>query len=312
MSIDCTCGVNAGNLGTVNCPPQIGKILRTNFVNRYKDDGTENYIDTTVTLNKAFFDALQYHTDTSERVYPLPEDLEEVETPKGETVYKSYASGRKVKIRQGQRDFTAQLPLAAAAMIGKINARGCTKQSVYLFTTIGVLGVRKEAGKLHPIAIAPETIDAMLALQTDADAQHAVLMMQWAQDVEDKELSIIPYSKITGIDLFTQFKGKLDANIEQVGSKSTTTFSVKITNDYGDAVDLFPVKNLIAADFVLYNVTDSAAVTISTCTESPDGTYVFTFTAQTNTDKLRLSLGTTAAAKPYDDATWADVEIVLQ
>ncbi len=312
MSNDCTCGVNAGNLGSVNCPPQIGKILRLNLTNRYKDDGTENYIDTTVTLNKAFFDALQYNTDTSIRIYPLPEDLEEVETPKGETVYQSFASGRKVKIRQGFRDFTAKYPLAPAAFIGKINARGCTKQAAYFFTTIGILGVRKEAGKLHPIAIAPETIDAMLSLQNDAEAQMAIIMMQWAQDVEDKELAIIPYSKITGIDLFTQFKGKLDANIEQVGTKSTTTFSVKITHDYGDAVDMLPVKNLVAADFSLYNVTDSAAVTISTVTESPDGTYAFTFTAQTNTDKLRLSLASTDAAKPYDDATWADVEIVLQ
>lgn len=311
MSNDCTCGVNAGNLGTVNCPPQIGKILRPNFVNRYKDDGTENYIDTTATLNKAFFDALQYHTDTAQRIYPLPEDLEDVETPKEETVYQTFGSGRKVKIRQGFRNFTAKLPSAAAAMVGKINSRGCTKQGVYFFTTLGILGVRKEAGKLHPIAISPETIDSMFMIQNETEAQQIILMMQWAQDVEDKELSLIPYSKITGIDMFTQFKGKLDANIEQVGTGTTTGFAVKITHDYGDAVDMLPVKNLVAADFALYNVTDSASVTIDTCVESPDGTYTFTFTAQTGTDLLRLSLASTDAAKPYDDATWADVVINL-
>jgi len=104
----------------------------------------------------------------------------------------------------------------------------------------------------------------------------------------------------------------MDANLSQVGTGTTTGFSAKLTLDYGNAKTKLPISGLVAGDFVLYNVTDSAAVTISTCTESPDGTYAFTFTGQTNTDILRLSLGTTTPAKPFDDATWSSVSITLQ
>lgn len=316
MSVECVCGTNIGNLGSPNCPPEIGKILKANFQNQYQDNGTRNYLDTTVTLNAAYWNAKQYHADTDIRIYPLPEILEEVEANKEPTVYKTYKSGRMVKIRQGFRNFVAKVVKAAAALVDKINARGCSKLGVYFHTTKGFLGWYTEPGKLYPIPISQDSLDAILQLQNEDDPQFINLMMQWAQNVTDGKLAIIPYSAIDpDFDLQEDLRGMLDTNIEQVAAnRSTTTFKLKITFDYGDAVTMQPVTGLVTADFAVFNDTDNLSAALTSATEDPNepGTYAFVIAAaQTATDDLRLSLNATTNAQGFDDATWADVLISL-
>ena len=72
-------------------------------------------------------------------------------------------------------------------------------------------------------------------------------------------------------------------------SISTTSFKTTMTFDYGTWKNKDVATGFDAADFALYNVTDAASVSISTCVESPDGTYTFTYTAQTSADVLRLT-----------------------
>jgi hypothetical protein len=314
--VECVCGTNSGNLGSPNCPPEIGKLLKANFQNLYQDNGTRNYIDTTVTLNAAFWNALQYNASTDIRIYPIPEILEEVEALKENTVYKTYKSGRMVKIRQGFRNFVAKIVKGAAALVDKINSRGCSKLGVYFHTTKGLLGWYTEAGKLYPIPISQDSLDAILQLQNEDDPQYINLMLQWAQNVTDGKLAIIPYSAIDpDFDLKEDFRGMLDTNITQLaGNRSTTTFTVDISFDYGDSVSMQPVSGLVTADFDLDNVTDSTQLTITSATEDPlvPGRYAFVISvAQTATDDLRLSLNSTTNAQGFDDATWEDVVISL-
>jgi hypothetical protein len=47
---------------------------------------------------------------------------------------------------------------------------------------------------------------------------------------------------------------------------------------------------LLLADFTVYNETTTSAVTITSATELPDGTYTFVFAAQTSADVLTLAL----------------------
>lgn len=316
MSGECLCGEIVGNLGKPHCTPKIGKILRPVFQSRYQDDGTENYLDTTVALNAAYWNAKQYHADTKQRIYPLPIDMEDVESPKEDTVYKVYGSGKKVKIRQGFRNITGTLPVAAAAMVGKINARGCNEDAAYYLTTLGILGIRKEAGKVHPIPQSMDALDGKFDFQNETDPQRITLMMQWIQSVNDAQLVIIKYSDIVGIDLLAQLTGMLDANITQVAAaRSTTTFSLDIALDYGDGVEMIPVEGLVTADFAVHNVTDNLAAALTSVTEDPNvpGRYAFVLAAaQTATDILRVSLNATANAQGFDDATWAAVEVELQ
>jgi hypothetical protein len=139
------------------------------------------------------------------------------------------------------------------------------------------------------------------------------IMLEFAQNNADEQIALIPASDLgTGVDLFTTFNGKMDTTIEQVGVGTTTVIVVKIYQSYGTAKTKIPISGLVLADFVLYNVTDSIAVVPSGVVETPDGTYTFTMAAQTATDIERLSLAVTANAKPFEDSTWAAVQLKHQ
>lgn len=310
----CECNEPVKNLGTVNCIDKFGRPWRITFVPIYKEDGTENFIDTTSTLNKAFFDALQYHVDTNSRYYPMPVDLKNVEMAKGDSVYEEFDDGSREFVRHGAWSFRALMRGIAPAYIGKINSKRCGKVGVLIISdTYNLGGYEKSKGKLYPLQLADSTLNAMLQFKTGSTNEGGMLEFEFINTILDEKFSWISSSSI-GIDLNTQWTGKKDAHIEQVGTGTTTSFVVDIYTDFGTVDRKIPVEGLVAADLVLYNVTDSGSVTISTCVESTTvpGRYTITFTAQTNTDILRLTLGTTDAGKPYDGADWSDVQITLQ
>ncbi|HEY1044953.1 MAG TPA: hypothetical protein VGF79_00845 [Bacteroidia bacterium] len=312
----CECNENVKNLGLPNCIEKFGRPFRITFVPLYKEDGTENFIDTsTATLNKAFFDALQYNDNRYARYFPVPVDMKNVNMPKGDAVYEEFDDGSKEFVRYGSRTFEAIFKGTGPAYIGKINSHRCGKLGVLITSdTLNLGGYEKSKGKLYPLPLADSTLHAMFAFKSGNTNEGGALAFEFLNTVLDEKFSWISSSDI-GIDLINEWKGMRDTTLEQVAAlRSTTTFTVDITQDFGTIKTKTAVEGLVAADFVLYNVTDAGAVTISTCVESTTvpGRYAFTFTAQTNTDILRLSLGSTDAAKPFDDAGWEDVAIALQ
>jgi hypothetical protein len=312
--IICTCDVAVKHLGLPGCTDQIGIPKRLIFVPTYTDAGTLNYIDTTTfTFSQVGWDALQYNTDSSARYFPLPLDIESVEMKREESVYNTYPSGLKKFVRDGVRSFMGIYPSIAAPIIGKLKSKGCSKHSVFIIDNNGALvGVEKTIGKLYPMQLSDNSLSAIFDFATDTKNNEVIVKFEFAQNVADEQLSIIPAETI-GIDLFTTFNGKIDTNIVQVGTGSTTVIVVDIYTDYGTAKTKIPVEGLVEADVQLYNVTDSAVIT-KTFVESATvpGRYTITVTAQTNTDIERLSFLTTTAAKPYSDGTWADVQLKHQ
>jgi hypothetical protein len=97
---------------------------------------------------------------------------------------------------------------------------------------------------------------------------------------------------ITGISLLN-VAGLVDVLSTNV-SCSTTVLVVKLRTKYNT-----PVKGLVIGDFYdvaggaaskVYNVTDSAALALTSVVESPSGTYTLTMTvAQTVADKIRVT-----------------------
>lgn len=316
-SIICTCDSPVKHLGLPNCSDAIGILLRPVLVPTYKANGTLNFVDTTSTIStSAFWDALQYNTDPTARYYPLPANMEDVQTPKGETVYQEFPSGRKSYVRDGVRTFMASLPEKPAKLVGKLKSKGCSKFSVFFIDSNGALvGIEKSLGKLYPMPIADNTLNSIYNFATDTTVPMVMLQWEFDTSIQDEQIAIINATDI-GVDLLTQFNGKTDTNISQVAAaRSTTTFSVDIYNDYGTAKTKLPVEGLVTADFTLYNVTDAGALTFTSVTEDTliAGRYACVISAaQTATDILRLGLSTTDAAKPFDDGTWADVQIALQ
>ena len=69
-----------------------------------------------------------------------------------------------------------------------------------------------------------------------------------------------------------------------------TSFKATLKTQYGSFLNPVLVEGLVAGDMALYNVTDSASVTITSIAESPDGTYQINFASQTVADVLRLTI----------------------
>ena len=305
----CSCNQPVSNLGMPGCIPQMGIITRVAFMPVFKQDGTLNSIDTTLAIDSAYFDTLQYHIDPFQRLYPLPYDLENVELPKDETVYQTFNSGTKRKIKDGERHFTALLPEAGNVIIGKIEKMGCSsKVGVFLIDNKNqIIGIERNgnAGKLFPIPLADSTIDAMFSFANDSEVSATTLMFDFDKSVADEMLSLLENSEMNYLDIRTILKGKMDLNIVEVGTSSATGFTAKITLDYGTAKTKIPVKGLLLADFNLFNTTTSLAVVPTSVTESVDGEYTFVIPSQTLTNKIRVGLNVTTATKPFDASRFA-------
>jgi hypothetical protein len=63
-----------------------------------------------------------------------------------------------------------------------------------------------------------------------------------------------------------------------------------LKTQYGSFLNPVLVEGLVAGDMALYNVTDSASVTITTAVEAPDGTYTISYATQSVADVLRLTI----------------------
>ena len=69
-----------------------------------------------------------------------------------------------------------------------------------------------------------------------------------------------------------------------------TSFKATLKTIFGTFVNPLLVEGLVAGDMALYNVTDSANVTITSAVEAPDGTYTISYASQTVADVLRLTI----------------------
>jgi len=313
--IICECNEAVKNLGVANCLDAFGRPQRITFVPLYKEDGTENYIDTTTAaLDATYFNSLQYHTDTNSRFYPLPINLKNVEMPKADPVYQEFDDGTKKFVRFGARSMTALVPDIAPIYIGKINSKKCGKMGIYITSDTGNLGgTERTKGLLYPLALADNTLNTMWEFAGGSTLEMGKIAMEFDTSVLDEQFNWINNSDIS-ISLTTQFKGKTDTNIAQLAAnRGATTFTVDIYTDYGSTKTKIPVEGLVTADFALQNLTVPATIVITSATESTTvpGRYVFVIPTATVTIDLRLNLSTSTAAKPFADGTWNDVIIGL-
>ena len=78
------------------------------LVPTYDSTGAKNKWDLTDSLDQATFDALVNQADKTKRWYPLPQ-LENVGGERADDVTETGPSGRKYRVKQGIRNFTAEI-----------------------------------------------------------------------------------------------------------------------------------------------------------------------------------------------------------
>jgi len=284
----CDCEVVFGNTGTPDCV-SIGSVTyRLVGVPTYDSTGTKNFIDTTDTLDSAYFTALINQADDSKRWYPLPPMLN-VEDVRAEDITESFNDGSIAFIQEGSRTFKGiTIKTPSPELLGKIKSWRCSKISVYVIDIDGnILGDGSEAGRLYPFKVDSETWSPKYMKTTDTTKAKIQIDYTYSKDEVDENIKMIGANE-TSVDV-KDLEGLQDVN-GVVSNIIATGFTDTLTGCYGTAVNPNKIKGLVLADFTLYNETTTSAITITSVTETSDGVYVFVFAAQTAADVMTLSL----------------------
>ena len=284
----CDCNVVFGNTGVADCV-SIGSVTyRLIGVPTYDSTGVKNYIDTTTTLDSAYFTALINQTDDSKRWYPLPPMLN-VEDVRGEDLTESFNDGSTAFIQEGARTFTGiTIKKPSPELLGKMKSWRCSTISLFVIDIDGnILGDGSEAGKLYPFKVDSETWSPKYMKTTDSTKAKIQIDYTYSKDEVDENIKMIAASE-TSIDV-KDLEGLQDVT-GTVDTIIATGFTGTFKGIYGTAVSANLIKGLLLADFVLYNETTTSAITLTSVTETSDGVYVFVFVAQTAADVMTLSL----------------------
>lgn len=277
-SLVCDCD-DAGltNTGAPSCIPKFGVTKKIIMVPLTADDGTLNSIDLTATIDAAYINARINHADKSKRWYPISGDIKNVAKTKSESTKQTYDDGSVFPIQSGVYSFTGIFPNGNQVFAGILNSSRCTQFGIFEIDANGSLrGYNKnEADILYPIPVNNNTWEPIWNDVSDTVLEHTTLNFQFDSNLQPEYLQILSSADITGISLLN-VNGLVDVLSTNV-SCSTTVLVVKLRTKYNT-----PAKGLVAGDFAIYNVTDSAAKAISTSVESPSGTYTITFSGTGN------------------------------
>lgn len=303
----CKCDVGLGNTGTPNCAPIASVLRKIYFVPTYKDDGTKNFIDLTVTLDDAYL-TTALNAAADERWFPLP-DFENVVSERGESTFEEAPSGTRSFVRKGSRTLTGEIwgKEALPTLIGKIEKARCVSVSAFIIDGDGKIigtGDATDPDKLYPIELDAQSIDAIWMAATDSTAQKINVSFTWADSVKDQDLYLVQPEVDFTFDALGA-NGLLDIQVEY-SSITTTGFVAVLYNEYALKKSLVDT-GLILGDFSLYNNTTAASVTITSVTENPDGTYTFVIPAQTSADNMTLT--PSKNGRDYTDVIATDIVI---
>jgi hypothetical protein len=295
MSKACSCNVSLQNTGTPNCPSVFGVTKQLILVPMFADDGTENKIDPTTTLDSAYFTALINQADDSKRWYPTG-ILTNVAGERGDPIYETFENGQKDFIRQTPRTFTAMLLKGSAALLNQFNANRCSTFGAFIIDNEGaIIGKSKYAdGNVYPIEIQASSFYNKLAFTTDTTGQKIMMSFEYAIEERDEDLLIIDSSNIVGVNL-VKITGLMNVTVKVV-STTTTVMTIKLYNENGK-VGGSPITGLVTADFIssvggatskIRRTNNTPAdVTVTVAETSTPGTYTLTYTTQTAADTLQ-------------------------
>lgn len=298
----CTCGefLN-GNLRAIRCP-NFGALYKTIFVNKYKEDGTDFYIDLETDLDAdgkisaTFWDTV-INAAPQDRAYFSPEFFNSATTPNS-AEYETFSNGVRRKRRDGTIMEEITFHDTAGVFAGQLKKHTCNQKSFYRIDSEGNLECRiKSEGdtKLYPIDIYEGSfnIQPIFANNSGPTGRHNLLSFDWHPSMKHENLRVVT-SYLIAIDLTTQ-EGLLDVYVTY-SNISTTGFDAKFYTLYGDYIDPIVVNNILSAEFKssvtstasrLRNETDAADVTISSVSyDAATKLHTITFAAQTSADVL--------------------------
>ena len=288
------CSLTVANTG-FGCTPIMEVVEKFIEVSYFKEDGTINEIDLTDTFNLAYFTALVNNADETLRWYPLP-FVKNMVDERADSDFETFDDKTKIERQVGIRSVKTMITTlgnnagaVSPQMVGKINDKKCKVSGLFGITkSKQLVGEMINDGFLAPIRIDNGSISAkLIKTGSGATTQKIDLAFDWHLDVQDERLRTLEADEMsTDISLLN---GLLDVT-STYSAIGQTSFKATLKTQYGSFLNPVLVEGLVAGDMALYNVTDSASVTITSIAESPDGTYQINFASQTVADVLRLTI----------------------
>lgn len=288
MSV-CSCDYSLQNTGLPNC----------NYVIKYAKDailvpmrdaaGAANKIASGAVINNSYVTGKFNDTDKTQRWYLL-KDIKNANmgTP-AEPVYQTFDDGSKIKIQNGVTSASFIFAASSPTFLSKLESFECEQMGI-LFVDKGgkLVGISDGTGDMYPIEIAKNSLTSIPTYGTPTGTYFITTSFDWDLAVEHS--TVATYSNTVNWNSPT-ITSLLDVEGEIYAAVTTTGMTLDLFAQYGDLNSPIEVEGLLLADFTLYNVTDSASITITSVTESSTvaGRYVFVFPAQTSADVLRLS-----------------------
>ena len=289
MAEICSCETVMGNTGLPSCYKALTLASGIFMTPTYANDGTKNVITTSVAVNDAFITAKINNADQSKRWFPL-QKLNAVASERAEPTFDTRSDGGQAFVKQGIRNFSFEVWEGGARFKKQLDKGRCREFSFFIINDGRVIGLdlTDEQLELAPIRIAKDSLVVNYLFATDTTVEKVGVSFQFDQRENDGNLS---YVEVADDADLTGYRGLFDI-YSTIVSNTLTTITIKLFNKYGAANNKSGLTGLIAGDFALMDITSSpTAITVSSCDESSvvEGQYVLTFTAQTESDVVRIT-----------------------
>lgn len=310
MGVFCACAQTQtnGNTGTSNAALQLKRPSCYYFVPTFADDGTKNVIlstdfDANGKLPALFIEEKLNHADPSKRWYPVP-NLRTTTNERADPETQSFDGGQNAVITaEGVRTVNATVIDANAKYKNNLDRLSCKyRLSFFEIDECGSMGGEESANDstiFEPHPIARKNFYTKLVKAQGTDAQTLMLMFEYDQKSEDGKECIIPASAIDA-ELCDE-EGLLNLLVGY-SAIANAAFTATLKLEYGGFGGNIAQTGLVAADFVLKDLTAGVDIAITSVTESPDGTYAFVTAAMTagNTMQLQIADDGTKYTKPFE------------
>lgn len=282
MATTCACDNTLGNLGTPNCYPLFKVARKLIFVQTYDNSGALNKIAVGTDLTQSVIDA--HVAQTVDKRWYISPVLQNATGERGEPIMDEAPSGDKDFVKDGVRSMTGEFRKQAGVFMKELNKVRCNEVSVYIVDLNGsIRGLvpETEDGNLYPIKVDSDSFYAKLMDATDTTVSRVDFAFDWKQTEYDENIRMIASADISGDLLNT--KGLIDVT-STVTVPLVAGFTVQLKYRYGSLANLKADSGLILTDFFdvagganskVYNVSTSAAVTLSSVTETAVGSGIY-------------------------------------
>lgn len=283
----CSCNGRPGNTGY----PKIkafGVTAGIIMVPLIADDGTRNSIDLASTDFAADILALLNNPDPSKRGY-IYGDLKNFVPTEADPTYQTADNGERFKVRDGIKTITFEKWGVSEQFYGK-TASACVEFGIYVYDVCGNLKGQKESDKLYPRRVNPNSFNSKFIDATNEVGNGVMFEMDYSLLTNDGDQWMLPFERFAPYAL-NDLRGMIDVDFTLVSVDSSTEFTFDAAFGYGPADAPTPWQGAALADISLYNVTDAAAVTLTSVTESATvpGRYDVVASAPIDaTDMVRL------------------------